>query len=466
MRLAWAVPVLLVAALLAGCSTTPEAVPAPPPPPAARTDAWALAGDPALEATVRLLPVGHDFYEPAFGITPKGTWAVCCVVDNATGRDATLVSTDQGGNWSVAHTALAPSFDPMLATDPATGRIFELNMVGVSCSDLAFSDDEGATWTERPASCAVPYYDYLKLAAGRPGPEPNPLAGATYPSVLYQCRNVNVPPFVGTVLSNWCAVSYDGGLTWPIDREVAARTRGAFGTPPAGDVCAGVTGFPTIGPDGTAVLPVGNGCDTFLLGVSRDSGLTWTTATGPAGLGIESATPEAAFDAAGHLYLLWQDGNATMRLARSDDLGATWTEPWVVNPPGVRGLAFEAMESGAEGRLAFAILGSQAQQEGIGGVGDNATWDLYVLTAEDAHTDAPRIAAYRANPADDPVQVGPVCFGGSGCTRNLGDFFTSARSTDGTFHLAFSDGCVGCGSEPGADSAGFVAVLDGWTLDG
>ncbi|HUR62364.1 MAG TPA: sialidase family protein [Candidatus Thermoplasmatota archaeon] len=448
--------------------------------PAPRAGAWSLLGDAPLPAHVSNLPVGHDLYEPTIGVTPKGTLAICCVdVPQEFGGAAlaalpgVVVSQDNGTTWPTRHTQPAPSFDPMLAVDPVTGRIHMLNMVGVSCTDLSFSDDEGATWTDRPASCAVPYYDFPKLVAGRPGPMANPLAGRLYPTVLYQCRNVNVPPLAPTMLANWCAVSYDGGLTWPVDRQVAARPRidGAPGLP--GDPCGGVTGFPTVAPDGTAVLPIGNGCASFLLGVSRDSGLTWEQRMGPGTWGIESPTPEAEFDAAGNLFVLWQDANATMRVARSRDAGATWDAVWDVTPPGAHALAFEAMVAGDEGRLAFAFFGSASGQQYIGLTGDEATWDLYIGTVEAGGTASPRIALYRANPEGDPVQVGPVCFGGGTCTRNLGDFITAAAGPDGTFRVAYGDGCTeqcvtgrSLDSEGALGAAGMVASLRGWSLRG
>lgn len=444
-----------------------------------RTDAWSLLGNATLPAHVVNLPVGLDLYEPTLGITPKGTQAICCidVHQQFTGSvlPGLITSVDNGTSWNPKHAQPVPTSDPMLAVDPVTGRIHMLNMVGLSCTDLSFSDDEGATWTDRPASCAVPYYDFPKLTAGKPGPDANPLAGRTYPTVLYQCRNVNVPPGLPGRLANWCAVSYDGGLTWPVDREVAQRpivvaTQGVL----PGDPCGGVTGFPAVGPDGTAVLPLGNGCKSFLLGVSRDSGLTWTQRMGPGDWGILSATPEAEIDAAGNLYVMWHDAHATMRLARSRDLGATWDAVWDVTPPGVHAMAFEAMVAGAAGRLAFAFFASSAQEQGdVGATDDNATWDLFVGSAEAADTSSPRIAVYRANPEGDPVQVGPVCFGGSRCTRNLGDFITAAVGPDGGFRVVYGDGCIAAcasfhklSSKGALSDAGTVAVLRGWSLRG
>lgn len=456
----------LLAALLAGCLA--DDGPAPPEAPivALRDDAWALLGSPPLDGRVRIVETGLEFYETTLGITKDGTFAVCCPWIPAVGTGtlggispATFVSRDGGATWTPAHVQTVGTSDPMLAVDPVTDRIYEFNMLGVSCSDLAFSDDGGATWMERPASCgAVPVFDFLKVAAGRPGPEANP--AATGESVVYQCRNVN-----GGVLglSSWCTMSYDGGLTWPVDVPVAVRPS---------DGCGGVTSWPAIGPDGTAVLPVGNGCPTFTMGVSRDSGLTWSIVRVPGEAGMMSVTPQAAFDEAGHLYVLWQDGDHRMNLARTDDLGETWHGPWNVTPPGAQALVFETLQAGAEGKAAFAIFASdQEPDSGISGVPDHAKWNLYLGTVVDGHSDQPSIGLYRAFPADDPVQVGPVCFGGGTCPRNHGDFIASAVAPDGAFHVAFVDGCVeDCVGDPEAMAAdsqaseGRIAVADGFRL--
>lgn len=482
-------PGLVVALALAGCLSGlsgPEATPAAEPMPA-REDAFTPVGQPsapvgpaAFGASVRVLATGLEFYEPTIGITKDGTIAVCC--PNASGlagsllfgNPATFISKDGGSTWVEAHVQPLGSYDPMLAVDPVTDRIYEFNMFQVNCSNLAYSDDSGATWSERPLSCgAAPVFDFLKVAAGRPGPEDNALA--TGDSVLYQCRNVNQFTAAGGVLSSWCTVSYDGGLTWPVDRPAAVR--GAY-TAAGGttvDGCGGVTSWPAVGPDGTAVLPLGNGCLTPTLAVSRDSGLTWSLVRFPGEPGMVSVTPQAAFDDAGHLYLLWQDFEHRMNLARSDDRGATWAGPWNVTPPGARSLVFEALQAGAEGRLAFAFFaGPEESQDGGGissGVPDDMPWHLFVGTVEGGHTDRPGIALYRASPPDDPVQVGPVCFGGGGCPRNHGDFFSAATAPDGTFYLAFVDGCVGdcvgdaeATDEDSRASEGRLAVLDGFKL--
>ncbi len=477
-------PGLVVALTLAGCLSEPSgpAAPAAEPTPS-REDAFAPVGGsesplgPApFVASVRVLATGLEFYEPTLGITDDGTIAVCCprasglVGSLLFGNPATFISKDGGSTWVEAHVQSLGSYDPMLAVDPITDRIYEFNMFQVNCSNLAYSDDSGATWSERPLSCgAVPVFDFLKVAAGRPGPEDNPLA--TGDSVLYQCRNVND----AAMSSSWCTVSYDGGLTWPIDRPVAIRRIGTGPGTMFPDGCGGVTSWPAVGPDGTVVLPVGNGCPTPTLGVSRDSGLTWTIARFPGDLGMVSVTPQAAFDDAGHLYLLWQDFEHRMNLARSDDLGATWAGPWNVTPPGSRSHVFEALQAGTEGRLAFAFFAGAEESGEVGdissGVPDDMPWHLFVGTVEGGHTDVPGIALYRASPLDDPVQVGPVCFGGGGCPRNHGDFFSAATSPDGTFNLAFVDGCIDeCAGNPDATSAdsqasaGRIAVLDGFRL--
>src|SRR5688572_177502 len=97
---------VLLCLVLAGCASRDGDAADPGTPAAGRDDAWALAGSPSLDARVRVLEAGHDFYEPAFGITDDGTWAVCCVsVQDDDDLDVvglsgwTIVSRDQGATW-------------------------------------------------------------------------------------------------------------------------------------------------------------------------------------------------------------------------------------------------------------------------------------------------------------------------------------------------------------------------------
>jgi len=42
------------------------------------------------------------------------------------------------------------------------------------------------------------------------------------------------------------------------------------------------------------------------------------------------------------------------------------------------------------------------------------------------------------------AHVGKLCYGGSGCPRNLGDFFDAAAGPDGVLWYSFVDGCDDC----------------------
>jgi hypothetical protein len=218
-------------------------------------------------------------------------------------------------------------------------------------------------------------------------------------------------------------------------------------------------------------VPVSGRCPSFTAAISQDSGTTWSLIQAPWRGGVESATPEAEFDSAGHLYGMWQDDNGTKWLARTDDLGKTWAGPWSLSPPGIHATAFDVLIAGGEGRLEAAFLGTTAQGTSES-VDATARWDLFLLTIEDAETGHPGITSHRANPSRDPVQVGPICFGACP-SRNHGDFMTGARSPDGRLYVALIDGCVGgCSTNPAATAGqsdaqlGFLATLDGWSPKG
>jgi hypothetical protein len=182
------------------------------------------------------------------------------------------------------------------------------------------------------------------------------------------------------------------------------------------------------------------------------------------------------------------------RLARSPDFGATWDGVWNITAPGLTSTRFHVMSSGADGRLAMAYLGTEFPRgtnwtlEGEEQVWEgapidappNATWHLYIVTAEGADTNAPRFTSYQVTPDDDPVQVGCSWEGGGGggprSCRNLLDFIDSAVHPDGTFYVTYTEGCslrLACAPvDPAAppdemdsrDREVAVAWIEGWSL--
>lgn len=487
----------LVGALVAGC-ITPSDEPAdvldPKPNPSwsflddgdLRTDLGQPAGElgsPGFGYT------GYSGAEPNIGITPLGNIFV-------TAFDSTLRSSDGGQTWEtvleynpIQGTVDKGTSDPMMAVDPVTGRIYVNHMVGLYCFTMYWSDDEGNTWTQRDMACREPGVDHQKVAAGPYGPEShftrgtwsNPVRDAlpqeaedpacttspvgcpgnpspfnpVYPSVVYTCYQ-KVPgaalaptPGPSAMLygQEVCMASYDGGLTYPVESIVFED-----------DVhgCGGASGHPAISANGTIAIAHGWQCGP-LVGISKDSGASWTVRTGPTEWGVGVAVdPDVAWGPDGALFLMYKDGSQGIRLARSNDLGATWTT-WNVTAPGLTSTYFHVVSTGSQGRLAMAYLGTEhvadASNETWGdwdgspsGAPPDAVWHLYIATTQDADAAVPTFNVYQVTPDDDPVQVGCVWEGGGSggerVCRNMLDFIDSTVHPDGTFYVVYTEGCT------------------------
>lgn len=463
---------LVVVLTLAGCTqqdaaTAPVAAPETGP-----VRIVTFQGDDTLTSApgpvpVTIRPTGFPGPEPTVGVTSAGNVFVLA-------SEKTLRSADRGATWEVVldYEELYPreplylgSTDPYLFVDPGTDRVFTDHMQQITCTNLLWSDDEGATWTQRPQACGTPYVDFPKVAAGPPGPDPNPLAGVRHPSVVYLCYNKIVFPAFTTT----CAVSYDGGLTFPVERQALAM---AFVFPVGTGVgsCAGGASAPTIAPDGTAFIVA---CGGFGTATSRDSGLTWTPATFPEDfetLGGSVAFSDYGADGTLHLISVGaEDGRAYLHT--SSDHGATWSLGHAVSPPGLSPVSFPTVVAGEAGRVAMAFLGTRDETAEPSEVAPSARWHAYVVTTDDALAASPTFRAIQATPDEDPVQVGPICLGGASCgeARNLLDFISAAAGPDGTPYVVIADGCVGeCVAAPSAEASraqeATLLVLDDWRL--
>jgi BNR repeat protein len=419
--------------------------------------------------------IGLPGGEPSLGITSRGTLLM-------TGSDdLTARSADGGLTWEVVHdftmlaggTDVFDTRDPMLWVDPLTDRIYldhlypgtrsftNATPFGVSaCTSLFTSDDEGATWTHHPAGCLLPGMDHQKIASGPPA-----AAAArpptSYPTVLYLCYKQQAAlGFLRSVATD-CAVSHDGGASWTGESTVADKLRDGG--------CGGINGQPAIAPDGTVVVPLVEGCGRLMLAVSRDSGLTWTTVQGPPSVGAEGIDAEVDYAPDGALLAAWTGRDHLPYLARSNDHGATWSDPWKASPPGVTATAFTTVQAGT-GRAALAFLGTRDAPEGTAAddAPSAARWHLFIVTADLGQL-LPEFTAFQVTSDEEPVQIGCIFQGLADTCRNLLDFIDSAVNPDGTFFVAFTDGCAeDCDGQPEADADDShsrqmaIAALAGW----
>src|SRR3954449_242235 len=167
------------------------------------TDAKTLVQNKAVRYTGRKLVlaqsyVGRKAAEPTLGVDRSGAiYTVASAFDAVPGNPPkneprTLVerSTDGGRTWHVhqpnigGQNSMVVSTDPYLYVDPnvsqATGRIFDIDLQGVNGAHLAYSDDQGKTWTQTVLTSAG-VNDHQTLVSGpEPKGVPIPLTDPAY----------------------------------------------------------------------------------------------------------------------------------------------------------------------------------------------------------------------------------------------------------------------------------------------
>ena len=440
-------------------------------PSAVRTDAFgnitALvdpAGDPAFPAAVIQSVPGRGA-EPAVGITSANNMFV--VVGEEVYR-----SKDLGKTWEPVHEFVSPnypttpdrfqSYDPQLWVDSATDRIFVNHMhPRLACVYVAFSDDEGESWTDdtinaRPgyATCGIPVVDHQKLMTAPYGPDAAsiPEALREYPNVVYICVNRVVTNGNIRQMSTWCQVSLDGGRSIAYDNQAI----------PDDGVCPGINGHPAAHPDGTVLLPGGslNCLRVPVVAVTSDNGVTWTQRRYGGGFAVTEIDPDLTFTPDGTGYLVTAgerfdpavpDGprEKGVFLFRSTDKFQTWEGPFRVSPTTLTLTSFVGITSGDDGRIAIGYLGTTDLQDDPANATssiaiEGTRWNLYVATSYNADGEAPTFTTQQSNPREDPVQVGCIWQRGGGSPRNcrnLLDFIDVTHDINGRFAVAFTDGC-------------------------
>jgi hypothetical protein len=370
--------------------------------------------------------------EPNIGVTSKGSIFI-------TSGDFVMKSTDKGDTWTRSyefgnvHNNATPqtrdpvrNSDPMLWVDPVTDRVFAPFMwPTLLCAEGVWSDDDGATWFDRPMDCGLPVNDHQKLATG-PYTMDSPLLPlkGSYPNVVYFCYN--------KLVSTNCAVSTDGGLSFPLDNVVTMD-------------CGGINGHPTAAPNGTVFIGLSEGCADTYVARSFDNGMSWELLKlHTDGLGQAEADPEVAVTPDGTSYYFWRaTEDHRVYVVRSADAFSSITKPFLVSPPDVTSTRFVAMDAGDDGKLAFAYLGTRDSDARAGEVNDLARWHLFMTFTTDAEAAEPTFTTVQVTPADDPVQVGYQWESGGGDPgRNLLDFIDLVIAKDGRAYAAFTDGCT------------------------
>lgn len=430
--------------------------------------------------TVTARYTGSEAFEPTIGVTPNRTLFVEGLVSKGFPEEdhledqALLRSQDAGRTWTdvtpkVASTNVTVGFaslDPYVHVDPTTGRVFQLDLQATTCSSLSFSDDGGRSWTTNPVGCGLPpgAQDHPTLFTGPAGDTPT----LGYSNLVHYCVN--------RLADAACARSLDGGRTFgPLTPLVfqGARTE-APGTVP--DVCYGLTGHGSTGPDGTVYLA--RACqDTVQVAVSEDRGVTFERETIDADHGATGHEVAVTTDAAGNAYAFWIEGDTRQpRLAHSTDRGETWSNPVDVSAPSVETASFPSIAAGAPGRVVLTYYGTNAtspetnetpllsDEERSTDVPGNATWNAYLSVTLEATRPHSTLATAPVTPRSDPIAKGP-CDASNRCESTglgeVGDFVDVTIGPDGRPWAALVDVCeAACRNGTASDTArGLVATL-------
>ncbi len=445
---------------VAGPKPEPEPAPSNQTTPSNGTNSGAEPGaKPEPSGSPRAIHIDTGFLgpEPTIVSAADGTLFLAAVGGVPGGDDYILRSLDGGHTWEVSYDypgfgpTQIPNLDPMLEIDPVSDAVYAVAQINDWCTDMAVSTDLGETWSEARPACNRPPVDHVKLVAAPPGPEAI-LGDQLHPSVLTLCANT------GRGLQTSCLISYDGGTTWPVEQGVFNLITG----------CTGLVGKPEAARDGTIAIPAVWGCSHFTAAFSRDNGLTWAIETSPLERG-HAINPGAGFTPDGTFYGAARGTDERVHVVRfAND---QWSGPWPVTPPDVQSTVFVTAEAGSNGRVAVAFLGTDAANVHPTDAPDDAHWHLYMAWSLDADSQNPTWHAARATPDGDPVQIGSICLVTRPCTdgnRNLLDFIDSAITPDGTFVVAYADGCIQtCVDNPEASPADSrakqakVAILEG-----
>jgi hypothetical protein len=336
------------------------------------------------------------------------------------------------------------TLDPIGFGDHATGRVYQCQLSGGQ-SRIAFSDDDGGTWTQGQGGPADQGPDHETLGGGpfAAGAPPHPL----YSRAVYYCSQ-NVAGGAE------CGLSLDGGKTYLPGVDIFTVTQ----------CTGGIHGHVKVAPDdGTVYVPnssCATGGGTQGVAVSRDNGVTWNDFTVPGSSG--AGDPSVGIGASGTVYLGWQNGDGHPHVAVSHDHGQTWQNNTDAGAAlGIQNSVFPVVVAGDDNRAAFGFLGTPTGGNYQDTNNFQGIWHFYVATTFDGGSSWYLVDAT----PDDPVQVGSICTGGTTCgpDRNLLDFNDVTIDREGRVVAAFADGCVapGCnaGSPPSSSRSAKGTVL-------
>lgn len=183
--------------------------------------------------------------------------------------------------------------------------------------------------------------------------------------------------------------------------------------------------------------------------VSTDGGNTFSAHdTGLKGHDLSKSFISIALDAQGHVFVAGA-GKEGVVVSGSDDKGKTWTPGVVFNPYGTDAkkhaeYSFTWVAAGGDGTVNVAWYGQPPHE------GTNTTYYLYAVQKTGFFSDPTNATYSFVQVTPQPIATKPLCIGielapprpcdADGThTRALGDFFESGMDRDGRFLIAFND---------------------------
>ena len=342
----------------------------------------------------------------------------------------------------------AVSLDPILFTDPQTGRTFASQLLG-KASSMAYSDTDGGAngedWMQSQGSGINSGVDHQTIGGGPFAPpltrDPN---GPLYPNAVYYASQD------GAVAQ--AAVSLDGGQTFGPAVPMYTLAQ-----------CAGIHGHIKVAPDGTVYVP-NKGCGAEQAAVvSENNGATWEVRKVPGSTAVTGIIdPAVGIGTNNTVYFGGKGADGLPFTAVSKDRGKTWTNFQKLGVDlGIQNATFPQMTAGDDDRAAMTFLGTvtggnyQAHISTPGGAGFKGEWHLYIATTYDSGV---TWTVVNATPGD-PVQRNSICNGGTVCIntpddRNLLDFNDVQIDREGRVLAAFADGCISANCIAGVDANG------------
>ena len=178
------------------------------------------------------------------------------------------------------------SLDPILATEPESGRTIESQLldVRVAGSLSCITGDAGKTWSTSQGGGLGSAVDHQTLGWGPYAPG-SLTALRSFPKELYYCSQ--------DIADASCSTSTDSGTTFGPAVPMYSLQQ-----------CGGLHGHIKVAPDGTAYVPNKSCGGHPAVVVSTDNGLSWTIRTLPAGTSGD-ADPSVSVAKDGSVYLGW-----------------------------------------------------------------------------------------------------------------------------------------------------------------